>query len=72
VEEAMRFDIYGRFQVEVVRDDGRWVAYRVALGKRSKIDDFAIPDHLSAHEISGYLDAFYHELAQYGQRVVEI
>lgn len=68
----MKFDIYGRFQVEVERNDGRWVAYRLALGKRSKIDDFVIPDDLSAQEIPGYLDAFYHELARYGHRVVEI
>lgn len=68
----MRFDIYGRFQVEVLRDDGRWVAYRAALGKRSEVEDLVIPGDLSEQEIPGYLDAFYHELAQFGQKVVPI
>ena len=31
----MKFDVYGRFQIEVRREGDRWVAYRSALGKRT-------------------------------------
>jgi hypothetical protein len=68
----MRFDVYGRFHVEVVRDDDRWLAYRVALGKRSRLEELAIPGDLSREEIPSYLDAFFHELAGPGQRVMEV
>jgi len=68
----MRFDVYGRFQVEVERVNDQWIAYRVGLGTRSKVEDLVIPDDLSRQEIPNYLDAFYHELARYGQRVLEI
>ena len=66
----MRFDVYGRFQLEVCRERGQWIAYRISLGKRSKIDDFVVPDDLStSHEIAQFIDALYHEYARPGQAV---
>jgi hypothetical protein len=64
---VLQFNIYGRFKVEVHREDDAWVAYRADLGKRCRIDDFAIPDDLPAEELASYLDAFYHEYAGPGQ-----
>lgn len=28
----MRFDIYGRFKVEVQREEGRWAIYKLKFG----------------------------------------
>ena len=66
---VLKFSIYGRFQLEVHREDDTWVAYRAELGKRTRVDDLAIPAELPTEELAGYLDAFYHEYAQPGQRV---
>jgi len=65
----MRFNIYGRFQVEVRREDGAWIAYRAESGKRSKLNDVILPADLAAHEIATYLDDVFHEFAGIGQMV---
>ena len=39
----MKFDIYGRFQLEVLRDEDHWSVYRLASGKRMPVHDFVIP-----------------------------
>ena len=68
----MKFDVFGRFQLEVAREDGRWVAYKLALGKRVRWPELAIPSTLaSSLEISTYLDDLYHEMAGPGQSVRE-
>ena len=38
----MKFNIYGRFQVEVNRNDERWTVYRSDGGKRSRMADVVI------------------------------
>ena len=66
----MKFDVYGRFQIEVCREDGHWAAYRVGLGKRARIDSVAIPAEIrTAEEIARYLDDLYHETSRPGQSV---
>lgn len=66
----MKFDVYGRFQVEVRREEDRWVAYRLAAGKRARITQFAIPGEIqTSQEIARYLDDLYHEAARPGQAV---
>jgi hypothetical protein len=66
----MKFDVYGRFQIEVRREDDAWVAYQIALGKRTKITTFAIPQEIqTSAEIATYLDDLYHEAARPGQSV---
>ena len=65
----MRFDIYGRYQLEIVREDERWVAYRIDLdqlesGKRRLMSDFAIPSSMRPDEVQVYLDDMLHELAR--------
>ena len=67
---AMKFDVYGRLQIEVRREAGHWVAYRLAPGKRMRITEFAIPGEIqTAQEIARYLDDIYHEAARPGQAV---
>lgn len=65
----MRFDIYGRFQIEVQRKNGAWAVYRLAPGKRALLDDVIIPASVAADEIPTYLDDIYHELAGPGDEV---
>jgi len=66
----MKFDVYGLFQIEVRREDGHWVAYHIALGKRTRINTFAIPCEIQTpEELARYLDDLYHEAARPGQSV---
>lgn len=66
----MKFDVYGRFQVEVCREGDSWVAYQIALGKRTRITHLAIPQEIQTSvEIARYLDDLYHEAARPGQSV---
>lgn len=69
----MKFDIYGRFQLEVRREAGQWVAYRISFGKRARIDTFAIPGEMQTpQEIARYLDDLYHEAARPGDSVAVV
>ena len=65
----MRFDIYGRCQLEVRRENDSWEVYRHELGKRAKVADVVIPSTLAADEIAIWLDDIYHEFSGPGQRV---
>jgi hypothetical protein len=66
----MKFDVYGRFQIEVRREADRWIAYRISLGTRVRITGIAIPADLQTpEEIARYLDDLYHEAARPGQSV---
>jgi hypothetical protein len=59
----MKFNIYGRFQVEVRRENLTWTVYRAEVGKRAKMSDVVIPADLRAREIATYLDDMFHEFA---------
>ncbi len=65
----MQFSVYGRFQIEVKRERGAWVVYRLGPGTRSRMDDVVIPATLEVSEISTYLDDIFHELSQPGQHI---
>jgi hypothetical protein len=68
----VKFDVYGRFQIEVRRQANDWAAYRIALGKRTKIN-LPIPEEIrTAQEIARYLDDLYHEAARPGESVTVI
>jgi hypothetical protein len=68
----MKFDIYGRFRIEVVHDGGRWIAYRLEPGKRIRAHDLVFPESLEETDIAIYLDDLFHEMAGPGQTVQEI
>ena len=65
----MKVDVYGRFQLDLLRENEQWIAYRLEPGKRIRITDFAIPADLSAEEAAVFVDDLYHELALPGQTV---
>ena len=68
----MKFDIYGRFQIEVRRENNAWEAYQITPGKRAKVDELVIPADLEADELATFLDDIYHEMAGLGQNVKRI
>jgi hypothetical protein len=65
----VRFDVYGRFTLDVVREGDQWAVYRLELGKRIKAREFVIPSSLPEGEIATFLDDIFHELAMPGQTV---
>ncbi len=65
----MRFDIYGRYQLEVVREDEAWAVYRPAEGKRRRETGLVIPPWIPAADVLTYLDDLLHELAQPGTSI---
>ena len=65
----MKLDVYGQFQLEIARENGRWVAYRIGVGLRSLDASVAIPDALEPEEIAGYLDDLFHESSRPGRSV---
>jgi hypothetical protein len=68
----MKFNIYGRFQVEVRRENAAWIVYRAELGKRTRLHDVIVPPDLAAEEIATYLDDVFHEYAGIGQTVEQL
>lgn len=68
----MKFDIYRKFRLDVVREAGTWVAYRLEPGKRIVLKDFAIPDFLDEGELAIYLDDIYREMGEPGERVTPL
>lgn len=65
----MEFDIYGRFRLQVVRENDRWVAYRTGVGTRAREPGIVIPPDMGHAEIAAYLDDLFHELAGPGEVV---
>jgi hypothetical protein len=62
--KRVRIDVYGRFEADVIRQKGSWVAYRRGIdGKRSLLRDLAIADDATTEEVVHVFDAAFHELA---------
>lgn len=65
--ERHRFDAYGRFRLEVVREGTGWVVYRVGLGTRRRDPDIVVPAHVRGEDLAAELDDLLHEYARPGQ-----
>ena len=65
----MKFNIYGRFQVDIQREHDAWGVYRSEAGKRRLLHDVVIPPGVAAHELATYLDDIFHEFAKLGEEV---
>ena len=62
--KRVRLDVYGRFQADVIRQRGTWVAYRRGVaGKRSLLRDPALMDDATTEDVMAAFDAAVHELA---------
>jgi hypothetical protein len=65
----MKFDVYGRFIVDVIRGGGGWEAYRVEQGKRIRLRDIVIPAEMSIDQIPCFLEDLWHESASPGKTI---
>ena len=65
----MKFNIYGRFQLDIRRENDNWVVYTLGEGKRVKANDVFIPDNLQESQIPVFLDDLFHELSGPGDRI---
>lgn len=63
----MRFDVFGRFRIEVERCGDRWLVYRVGDGTRAPQPDLAIPPDVAPEGVEQYLSDLLHELAAPGR-----
>ena len=68
----MRFDIYGRDELDVILDGDRWKVYALGDGKRTLRSDVVIPAEVTENEIATYLDDLFHEAARPGQTIRRI
>jgi hypothetical protein len=68
----MKFDIYGRFQLEVVRQNDRWVVYRLGLGTRAMTTDIFLPPDLNVRDLAVFLGDHFHEYADSNQSIREL
>ncbi len=67
--KVVKFDIYGRYRLEVIREAGSWVVYRVDNGKRRKESALVVPSSIRAGDLPTYLDDILHELAHPGATI---
>ena len=65
----MKFSIYGRFQLEIQRENDAWAVYRISPGKSLRVDDVVLPPDLPEAELATFLDDLFHELAGPGDSV---
>ena len=68
----MRFDIYGQYEVDVIREDARWKVFNLGEGKRTLLSDLIIPSQVQEHEIATYLDDLFHKFAKPGQKIQRV
>ena len=66
------FDIYGRFRVQIVRGDDRWLMYRVRDSRRTPYFDIVIPPDMEPGDIHRFLDDMFHEGSGPGESVVRL
>ena len=60
----MKFDIFGKKILEVVRLDGRWQTFYCGSGGvKRKADDIRIPDDLDESQLDEYIADVFHEWA---------
>ena len=65
----MRFDIFGRYEIDILRDGAAWKAFRIGEGKRVPLNSVVIPAEAKEEELQLYLDDLFHELATPGRTI---
>jgi hypothetical protein len=59
----MKFDVYGRFFVDVIRESGGWIVYRIDQGRRQRMEDLVLADDVHPEDIPHALEDLLHEYA---------
>jgi hypothetical protein len=65
----MKFNIYNRFTVEIIRRDEGWIAFRIGEGLKVPCDNLMIPSDLEASQLITFLDDIFHELSRPGASI---
>jgi len=65
----MKFDVYGRFIVEVIRHGENWEVFLVEQGRRLRMCEVAIPSETPTDKIPYYLEDLWHESTSPGKAV---
>ena len=48
----MKFNIYGKFQLEIERENEKWRVYKTGNGLRMPVHDLIIPSDVSPQDLS--------------------
>mgnify|MGYP001802684271 FL=1 len=68
----MKYSVYDRFKVEVVRQNDTWQVFRIGQGVKRPEPDVYIPTDTSKSELLVALDDVFHEFALPGVCIEEI
>lgn len=68
----MKYSVYGRFKIEVARQDDVWQVFRISQGVKRLEPDVQIHPDTSKSELLVVLDDVFHELALPGKWIEEI
>ena len=67
----MKLDVFGKMDIEIIKREGEWTAYRCgAEGKKRKLHELKIPNHIPESEVMDYVADIYHEWASPQNSVV--
>ena len=67
-----RFDVYGRFLLDVERSGDGWVVRHVGQGLRRPAEDIRLPPSATLDELPDHLDVLLHEYAGPGDVIRRI
>lgn len=65
----MKFSIYDRFVLEIIRKENRWAAFRIGEGVKVPEENLVVPQDLDTSELITYVEDVYHEFAQPGTSI---
>ncbi|MEC3909453.1 hypothetical protein U5A82_02885 [Sphingobium sp. CR2-8] len=68
----LRFDIYGRYQLEISMIDGHWKIEKQIGERHVVLHDFVIPHFVGPDELAVYLDDILHENSGIGEVIRRI
>jgi hypothetical protein len=60
----MKFSIYDRFVVEIIRKEKRWIAFRIGEGVKVPERNLIVPQDLEESELITFIEDMFHEYAQ--------
>ena len=66
---TLRFDVYGQFFMDLVRESGWWKAYRVGADGKRMDTGILISGDTPKDALADRLDVYFHESSSPGARV---
>lgn len=68
----MKFNIYNRFVLEIIRKDRRWIAFRIGEGIKVPEDNLIVPQDLEESELITFIEDMFHEFARPGKSIEKL